>query len=95
MDITTSIEDGTARIALAGSLNTNTASELEQALEPLFGTASRLVFDFTELEYISSAGLRVLMMAYKQVGEIKVSGASDEVREVFDITGFSDLFSVR
>lgn len=95
MDITTSIEDGTARIALAGSLNTNTASELEQALEPLFGTASRLVFDFTELEYISSAGLRVLMMAYKQVGEIEVSGASDEVREVFDITGFSDLFSVQ
>lgn len=95
MDITTSIEDGTARIALAGSLNTNTASELEQALEPLFGTISRLVFDFTELEYISSAGLRVLMMAYKQVDEIEVSGASDEVREVFDITGFSDLFSVR
>ncbi len=95
MDITTSIEDGIARVTLAGSLNTNTATDLELALEPLFADASRIVFDFTDLEYVSSAGLRVLMVAYKQLGDIEVSGASEEVREVFDITGFSDLFSVR
>lgn len=95
MDITTSIEDGIAHVALMGSLNTNTASELEEALEPLLGTAGRLVFDFAGLDYISSAGLRVLLMAYKRLGDVEVRGASDEVREVFDITGFSDLISLR
>ena len=97
MDITTSTEDGTARIALAGSLNTNTASELEQALEPLFGTISRLVFDFTELEYISSAGLRVLLSAQKTMnrqGSMAVRHVSQIVMEIFDITGFSDFLSI-
>lgn len=97
MDVSVQVLDGAATVVLAGSLNTNTSSELEAALEPVFGQATSITFDFTQLDYISSAGLRVLMMTFKRLGGqgVAIEHASDEVREVFDITGFSALFDIR
>ena len=86
---------GHLTLSLEGRLDTTTAPALEAELKEALTGVTDLVFDFEQLEYVSSAGLRVLMVAYKQLGDIEVSGASEEVREVFDITGFSDLFSVR
>ena len=99
MDIKIDDAGREVRVALTGSLNTNTVGELEAALEPVLsgGAADSLVFDFAGLEYISSAGLRVLMMAFKRLGGggVAVENASTEVRDVFDITGFSALFDIR
>ena len=100
MEVSVSIEGNVATFAVNGSLNTNTAPELEGIISETFAenpSVTSAVFDFTNLEYISSAGLRVLMVAYKTVaakgGAVSIEGASDEVQEVFDITGFSDLFN--
>lgn len=97
MDVQVQREGASARVAVSGSLNTNTASQLEGELEPLFGEVTEIAFDFSDLDYISSAGLRVIMMTFKRLGGtgVSVAGASDEVREVFDITGFSGLFEVK
>lgn len=96
MDIDITTEGDIGRVALAGSLNTNTAGELESALDSVLDQVKSLVFDFTDLDYVSSAGLRVLMMAFKRLGGgVAVEHASDEIREVFDITGFSTLFDIR
>lgn len=97
MDIDITTEGDIGRVALAGSLNTNTAGELESALDSVLDQVKSLVFDFTDLDYVSSAGLRVLMMAFKRLGGqgVTIEHASDEIREVLDITGFSTLFDVR
>lgn len=97
MDVAVSVVDGVAAVKVSGSLNTNTAGELEGALQDVLGQVTGLVFDFTDLEYISSAGLRVLMMAFKRLGGqgVAVEGARPDVREVFDITGFSQLLEIR
>ena len=79
-----------AVLKLGGHLNTNTAADLEEALEP--------VLDFADLEYLSSAGLRVLVATQKRVtaaeGTLRIVNASDDIREVFDITGLIDVFDV-
>lgn len=97
MDVQVTTAGTSATVGLTGSLNTNTASQLEAAIEPLFGTVESITFDVAGLEYVSSAGLRVLMMAFKRLGGqgVAVEHANDEVREVLDITGFSTLFDVR
>ena len=97
MDVQVDIEGSDATAVLRGSLNTNTAGDLEAALAPIMGQAKSITFDFTELDYVSSAGLRVLMMAFKRLGGqgVVIEHASDEIREVFDITGFSALFDIR
>ncbi len=99
MEIHVSEDANTLTIAVGGSLNTNTAPELEQAVETAFSTGTsyqEVVFDFSNLDYISSAGLRVLMVAYKRAQStgagMNLIGASDDVQEVLDITGFSELF---
>ncbi len=98
MDISVTRNGTEATIAVVGSLNANTATDLEAAVEETMADCTSAVFDFTDLEYISSAGLRVLMVAYKKAaaagGTISVTGACEEVREVFEITGFSDLFTI-
>lgn len=98
MQITVANDQHVATISVEGSLNTNTAPDLERAVEGAFESASSVVFDLGRLDYISSAGLRVLMVAYKRAtaagGTVRVNGASEEVQEVFEITGFTDLFEV-
>ena len=84
-------------IALTGRLDTMTAPELEAELNQSLSEADTLTMDFSKLEYISSAGLRLLLNAYKAMqgkGPMKVIHVSDVVMEVFDVTGFSDVLDI-
>lgn len=84
-------------IAVSGRLDTMTAPNLEQELKKSLDGVTGLVFDFGQLEYISSAGLRVVLSAQKTMnrqGSMKIIHASEEVRDVFDITGFSDIMTI-
>ena len=87
----------TLEIALEGRLDTMTAPELEAELQKSMPGAESLVMDFSKLDYISSAGLRVLLSAHKTMstkGGMKVCNANEIVREVFDVTGFSDILTI-
>lgn len=98
MDISTSYEGDAATVAVSGHLNTNTAGELEQELSEVFGRTYRVTLDFAGLDYLSSAGLRVLVGAQKQVvaagGAMRIVNLADDVREVFEITGLVDVLDV-
>ena len=84
-------------IALEGRLDTTTAPELEKELKESLDGVDKLVFDFSKLEYISSAGLRVLLSAHKTMsgkGGMKVTHVNEIVDEVFNVTGFSDILTI-
>lgn len=84
-------------IVLSGRLDTTTASELESELQGSLDGMTALIMDCKELEYISSAGLRVLLSAQKTMnkqGSMIVRNASDEVKEIFKVTGFSDILTI-
>ena len=84
-------------IALEGRLDTVTAPELEKELKEILDGASELVMDFEKLEYISSAGLRVLLSAQKVMGRkggMKVTGVNETIMEIFEVTGFSDILTI-
>ena len=91
-------QDGTTlTIALEGRLDTTTAPELEQELKASMSGVTELTFDMTGLEYISSAGLRVLLTAHKTMmkqGQMKITHVTEVVQEVFDVTGFSDILTI-
>lgn len=80
-------------VAPVGRIDTITAPELEAALE--FDGIEELVFDLAEVKYISSAGLRVLLASQKKMAgkSMVVANAAPTVKEVFDLTGFSDIFT--
>ena len=83
-------------IAVSGRVDTVTAPELEAALK--FGNATCVVLDLANVPYMSSAGLRLLLSAHKTMmgngGELQVANAQESVREVLDITGFSDILTL-
>ena len=84
-------------IALDGRLDTITAPELEEQLEPALEGIEKLRFDFEKLEYISSAGLRVLLTAMQIMedqGEMTVCNVCPEVMDVFEVTGFIDDLTI-
>ena len=84
-------------LAVIGRLETTTAPELEKVIKEELTDVTDLTLDFDKLEYISSAGLRVLLTAQKMMhkqGSMKIVNANKIVREIFDITGFSDILSV-
>lgn len=84
-------------LILDGRLDTLTAPKLEEAFNESVSEIEELVLDFTKLEYISSAGLRVVLKAHKIMsarGGMKILGANDVVMEVFEITGFVDVLSI-
>jgi len=83
-------------LALEGRLDTVTSPDLENELKALDGVDT-LTLDFSKLDYISSAGLRVLLSAHKQMsakGGMKVTNVNEIVREVFDVTGFADILTI-
>ena len=87
----------TLTIAVQGHLDTTTAPDLEQAIKADLDNADALVIDFAGLDYISSAGLRVLLSAQKVMnkqGSMKVIHVSDLVMEVFEVTGFTDILTI-
>ena len=84
-------------LVLEGRLDTITAPQLEEALKERLEGVQRLVLDFKALEYISSAGLRVLLMAQKVMnkqGTMVIRNVNETISEVFDITGFADLLTI-
>jgi anti-sigma B factor antagonist len=84
-------------IKIVGRLDTTTAPALDKTINEDVGDAKALVLDFKELEYISSAGLRVLLSAQKKfqkVGSMKVTNVCEEVMEVFEMTGFADILTI-
>ena len=84
-------------LALEGRLDTVTSPELEKELKASLNGADSLILDFSKLDYISSAGLRVLLSAHKQMsakGGMKVTNVNEIVREVFDVTGFADILNI-
>ena len=100
MDVNIAVDyfGGEAVLKLGWHLITNTAGDLEEALEPVFERTNKVVLDFADLESLSSAGLRVLVATQKRVpaaeGALRIVNASDDIREVFDITGLIDVFDV-
>lgn len=92
-----SIEKNQNALALSGRLDTGTAPQLEQALSELLPTVDTLTLDLTHLDYISSAGLRVILKAHKALAKkegLTVAHVPEAVQEVFDITGFSDFLTI-
>ena len=84
-------------LALEGRLDTLTAPELEAEISAMFPTVQTLTLDMEKLDYISSAGLRVILKTQKALAQkagLKLINVSDDVREVFDITGFSDFLTI-
>ena len=97
MTITKNLNGSTLEIALEGRLDTMTAPELEAELNRSMPSADSLVMDFAKLDYISSAGLRVLLSAHKVMntkGGMKIKNVNDVVQEVFDVTGFVDILNI-
>ena len=97
MTITKNLNGTALEIALAGRLDTMTAPELEAELNKDLGGADSLALDFGELDYISSAGLRVLLTAHKAMaakGGMKICNVNEVVQEVFEVTGFADILTI-
>ncbi len=96
MKIDKQLNDAALTVTLEGRLDTTTAPELENDLHDLEGI-THLILDFSKLDYISSAGLRVLLSAHKTMqkkGDMKIVHVNDLVQEVFDVTGFSDILTI-
>ncbi len=97
LDIKKTIEGEKALLELSGRIDSNTAVELEQAVKESIDGITELTLDMKETEYISSAGLRVLLAAQKQMnkqGKMKVLNVNETVMEVFEITGFADILTI-
>ena len=97
MKINKSMNGGKLEIELEGRLDTTTAPELEKELKDSMDAATELTLDFSKLDYISSAGLRVLLSAHKAMskkGGMKVVNVNEVVKEVFDVTGFADILTI-
>lgn len=96
MEIKTKAEGNRLTIAVSGRVDTVTAPELEAGLK--FGDATCVVIDLGDVPYMSSAGLRLLLTAHKTMfgkgGELQVANAQPSVKEVLDITGFSDILNL-
>ena len=90
-------KDTTLTVFLEGRLDTTTSPELEKMLKENLDGMTELILDFEKLEYISSAGLRVLLSAQKTMnrqGKMKLIHVQDAVREIFEVTGFLDFLTV-
>ena len=97
LNINKTIENGNALFNLEGRLDTVTAPELEKELKGSLDGVTSLTLDFGKLEYISSAGLRVLLAAQKLMtkqGTMKLTGVNDTIMEIFDVTGFTDILTI-
>ena len=97
MNISKTWEGKTLTVALEGRLDTMSSPELSAELDQILNDADRLILDCSKLDYISSAGLRILLAAQKKMnsqGSMKVTGANEIVLEIFDVTGFSDILTI-
>ena len=97
MTINKTLNAGDLTLTLAGRLDTTTAPQLEAELKTSLNDVSSLTMDFDQLEYISSAGLRVLLSAQKVMnkqGKMVIRHVNETIHEVFEVTGFSDILTI-
>ena len=97
MNITKELNGDRMTIALEGRLDTMTSPELEKELQGCLGDVAELTLDLSKLDYISSAGLRVLLTAHKALlgkDGLKVTHVNDVVLEVLEVTGFADILTI-
>lgn len=97
MTITKNLNGATLTLALEGRLDTTTAPQLEAEVKGSLAGVTDLILDFTALEYISSAGLRVVLSAQKTMnkqGRMVVRGVNEYVMEVLEVTGFADILTI-
>ncbi|SER80845.1 STAS domain-containing protein [Butyrivibrio fibrisolvens] len=84
-------------VAVEGRLDTTTAPELDDMLKAELGDVKKLLFDFAKLDYISSAGLRVLLLSQKTMnkqGSMVIKNVNEEINEIFEVTGFTDILTI-
>ena len=84
-------------VKVGGRLDTTTAPELETTIKENIADVTKLILDFSELDYLSSAGLRVLLQAQKTMnkqGEMIVKNINETIQEIFEVTGFSDVLTI-
>lgn len=96
MEVKTTNQDGVAIVKITGNLDSNSASQAQEALTALLSANCCIVVDLEGCQYISSAGLRVLLMIAKQLpsqgGSWALAGVCEEVKDVMEMTGFSGFF---
>lgn len=89
--------DSTLIMGVEGRIDTTTSPQFEEAIKSSIEGISALVLDFAKVEYISSAGLRVLLSTQKAMakqGGMSLRNVSDEINEIFEVTGFSDILTI-
>lgn len=97
MTIETTAKDKQLEVKVSGRLDTTTAPQLEQALKEAIGDNEFLALNFEELEYLSSAGLRVILAAQKTMakqGKMVVQHVNETIMEIFEVTGFIDILTI-
>lgn len=98
MTISKEVNGSELKLALEGRLDTVTSSELSVALDETLAAADSVVFDFEKLDYVSSSGLRVLLSTQKTLnsksGKMHIINVSEELMEIFEVTGLSDVFTI-
>ena len=97
MEIRSERKDEQLKLSVIGRLDTTTAPDLDKAIREALDGLKDLELDFSQLEYISSAGLRVLLSAQKamnKLGRMRLTGVKEAVMEVFSITGFADILTI-
>ena len=97
MTIEKNITADSALLKISGRLDTSTAPELDTAVNECVANINELVLDFSALDYVSSAGLRVILKAQKLMapkGGMKICHVNETIMEIFDITGFADILTI-
>ncbi|MBO7395087.1 MAG: STAS domain-containing protein [Ruminococcus sp.] len=97
MNIERISESGKLTLKLEGRIDTKSAPELDETVRTSLDGVTSLIIDLKEVAYISSAGLRVLLIAQKQMnkqGEMKIINVSEDIMEIFEVTGFSDILTI-
>lgn len=98
MNFETSEENGIATARLEGSLDGKTSPEVRELLRPVLAANSRLILDLTRVDYLSSAGLRLLLLLYRELGarkgKLALLGVSEDIRAVMSHTGFLNFFTL-
>ncbi|MBR1751154.1 MAG: STAS domain-containing protein [Ruminococcus sp.] len=97
MNINKENNNGELNVKIEGRIDTTTAPALETELKGSFDGCESLVLDFEKVEYISSAGLRVLLSSQKVMskkGGMKLINVSEDIMEIFEVTGFSDILTI-
>ena len=98
MEIIKNINNDEINFALVGRLDTTTAPNLDAAVNEVISNSNKIIFDFAELEYLSSAGLRVILSTQKTIaaknGTFIIRHVNDTIMDVFDMTGFTSILTI-